>query len=366
MSERASGNSNVTLVIDLANGESRESKVISLAEAGLKERSDLQQWIIEHPRVVGNNLLLITSEFDRWETRTHRVWDRLDVLFLDEDGSPLVAELKRDRASDSVELQALKYAAYCSKLTTQDLSEEYARYHEVDIDDGYARLVDHAPSLEDSEPGPVRIRLVAGEFGPAVTSVVLWLREHDIDIGCIEVVAHEIEDGKVVVSTQQLIPLPDAEDYLVRRRRREQQEVQRRERVQATWEDYDANFPPDRVAVARELFKRLQSYADAHELDWTPNFRSSWFGLQRTGGYYVPVLELYPRRPVRFSVKIPDDPERLGLVNPYPNLVTSWIAKDRQWAWDIPDLESVPDVAPALEISRPFQPETGPMPPSTD
>jgi RecB family endonuclease NucS len=51
--------------------------------------------VIEHPRVVGHDLLLVTTEFDRWETRTQRVADRLDVLFVDEDGSPLVAELKR-------------------------------------------------------------------------------------------------------------------------------------------------------------------------------------------------------------------------------------------------------------------------------
>src|SRR5262245_55731076 len=105
---------------------------VSLASVGLRERDDLQRWIAEHPEVIGADLLLVTSEFDRWELKDQKVADRLDLLFIDSDGSPLVAELKRDKASDAVELQALKYAAYCSQLTLDDLAEEYARFHSAD------------------------------------------------------------------------------------------------------------------------------------------------------------------------------------------------------------------------------------------
>ncbi len=42
------------------------------------------------------------------------------------------------------------------------------------------------------------------------------------------------------ISSRQIIPLPQAEDYLVRRRRKEQQEEQvRQETVEYTWEDYE-------------------------------------------------------------------------------------------------------------------------------
>jgi hypothetical protein len=55
--------------------------------------------------------------------------------------------------------------------------------------------------------------------------VVLWLREYDIDIGCIEVSARSVPGAhQAVITARQLIPLPEAEDYLVRRRRREQEE----------------------------------------------------------------------------------------------------------------------------------------------
>ena len=78
---------------------------------------------LEQPEIVGPGLLLVTTEFDQWEIRDQKVPDRLDVLFVDHNGSPLVAELKRDRATDTTELQALKYAAYCSELTVDELVE---------------------------------------------------------------------------------------------------------------------------------------------------------------------------------------------------------------------------------------------------
>ena len=56
-------------------------------------------------------------------------------------GHPSVAELKRDKAADTTELQALKYAAYCSQLTLEELIEEYGRFHEVDSDEARSVLL---------------------------------------------------------------------------------------------------------------------------------------------------------------------------------------------------------------------------------
>jgi hypothetical protein len=225
------GDSNeVAYLVNLRTGEAAPLQNERLASIGWKERADLQRWVTEQPELVARDLLLVTSEFDRWEIRDQRVPDRLDVLFLDESGSPLVAELKRDRAADTTELQALKYAAYCSQLTLDELIEEYARFHIVDVDEARTRVLTHAPTLAEGELGPVRIRLVASEFGPAVTSVVLWLRDHNIDIGCVQVTARKVSEDAAVPSSRSVVPLPVAEDYLVRRRRKEQKEEERRTR----------------------------------------------------------------------------------------------------------------------------------------
>jgi len=222
--------SEVALVVDLSTGELQALQETTLEGIGLRERRDLQRWVTEHPELVADGLLLVTSEFDRWELREQRVEDRLDVLFLTDTGSLLVAELKRDRAADTTDMQALKYAAFCSTMTVDDVVEEYQRFHSVSHDQARTRLHDHTPQIEEDGLGEVQIRLVAGSFGPAVTSVVLWLRDYGLDIGCVQLTARLLDGESAVISGRQLLPLPVTEDYVVRRRRREQEQEERTRR----------------------------------------------------------------------------------------------------------------------------------------
>ncbi|HEX8743955.1 MAG TPA: hypothetical protein VF712_12550 [Thermoleophilaceae bacterium] len=219
------------LSIDLESREASQLPEVELADIGIKERSDLQRWVEDHTEMVGPDLLLVTTEFDRWEIKQQKVADRLDVLFLDSDGHPLVAELKRGEATDTTELQALKYAAYCSTLTADELIEEYARYHNVSAEDARENVVEHAPALAEREPGAVRVRLLAGRFGPAVTSVVLWLNELGLDIGCIEIRVRKVSETQAVLVSRKILPPPEATDFLVRRRRREEAEEEKEGRA---------------------------------------------------------------------------------------------------------------------------------------
>ncbi|MGI8903077.1 MAG: hypothetical protein ACR2IP_05340 [Solirubrobacteraceae bacterium] len=232
-----------------------------LAAGGLEERRDLQRWIIEHPELVAPDLLLITTEFYRWESRGKNVDHRLDVLFLDRSGALVVAELKRDKATDTVELQALKYAASCAQLTLEDLAEimhEDTQHgdKQISLEEARERLVEYAPGLDEDGPISIKIRLVAGSFGPAVTSVVLWLREYGIDIGCVELSMRKVVDSsEAVIAARQLLPLPQAEDYLVRRRQKERAEDRaRQKRKEWTWDDYEALFDELKIEIARRLF----------------------------------------------------------------------------------------------------------------
>jgi hypothetical protein len=213
--------------VDLSTREAQLLPSISLAEAGITERADLQRWILDYPEIVGRDLLVITSEFDQWETSTRRVLDRLDVLFLDTQGSLVLAELKRDAAQDAVTLQALKYTAYCDQLTVDDVIDQYSRFHRVDIAAARRVIVEHAADLADGELGPIKARIVANGFGPSVTHVVLFLRELGLDIGCVEVSARRNTDGNAILTARQVLPPPAAEDYLVKRRRKEVVEEKR-------------------------------------------------------------------------------------------------------------------------------------------
>ena len=80
---------------------------MTLTQAGLLERQHLQEWVIAHPEILGEDVLIITFEFDRWMTGAGATtWERLDVLALDRAGRLIVAELKRDIAPDAVMVQA--------------------------------------------------------------------------------------------------------------------------------------------------------------------------------------------------------------------------------------------------------------------
>jgi len=359
----------VSFLVHLDTGEVEPMGDLRFAEAGLKERQDLQRWVTAYPELAGPNMVLITTEFDRWAIREQKVSDRLDALLLDSDGSPVIAELKRDRASDTVELQALKYAAYCAQLTLDDLVEMFAVFHEVEPALARQQLIEHAPSLEDGGPKEVKIRLIAGSFGPAVTSVVLWLSEHDIDIGCVEVRLRQVPGSQqAVLSTRQLLPLPEAADYLVRRARKEREEDRARQEPPAdwTWDMYAEFLSPERVKIARLLFEQMTDYVERHQLQWQSVLRNAYFGYKRSGGYYVFVVQLHTGKPIEFGVKLPREPENLGVANPYPNLRSAWYSYSRQWMWEIPSVAEIPDLSRAMDIARDLQPITGAMPRSLE
>lgn len=218
---------NSEVAFSVVSGDVQQLSEVSLEEIGFRERQDLQRWIEDYPEIVGPDLLVVTTEFDKWEFGADRVRDRLDVLFLDSTGSLVVAELKRGEAPDTVDLQALKYAAYCSQLTVKDVVGDYARYHGTSESTARDAIVEHAPALERSGIAPVKVRLVAETFRPSVTSMVLWLQDYELDIGCIEITARRLMDGTAIVTSRQILPLPVADDYLVQRRRKERAEERR-------------------------------------------------------------------------------------------------------------------------------------------
>ena len=161
---------------------------ISLAEAGLRERSDLQEWVLNHPEILGPGIMIVTFEFDRWwAAGGDRERDRLDVLGLDTDGRLVVAELKRDRAPDTVEMQAIKYAAMASRFTEETLVDQHARFlqrtdREVTAEAARQLLIEHAGDLDPEQLRRPRVVLVAGSFPSVTTATTVWLTEMGLDI----------------------------------------------------------------------------------------------------------------------------------------------------------------------------------------
>ena len=205
------------LVFTVDAATATPASAITLSEAGLREREHLQEWVKAHPQILGEDLLLITDEFDRWQTAAGRAtYERLDVLALDRTGRLVVGELKRDRAPDTVALQALTYAAMVSRFSVDDLAELYAAKQDCDTAGALTTLLDWAPELADDTLAPPRIVVVAGAFGPVLTNTALFLYENGIDIRLVRVSLFKTGNGQLLFSASQILPVPRAEDFMVR------------------------------------------------------------------------------------------------------------------------------------------------------
>ena len=158
------------LVFTVDGKTATPARPLTLGEAGLKEREHLQEWVIAHPAILGEDVLIVTFEFDKWtSTSGERSFDRLDVLGLDRSGRLIVAELKRDRAADTITMQALNYAAMVSRFSLDTLVEAYASHRRdagLTAEQAATEVREWAPEIADDTLSPPRIVLVAADSAP--------------------------------------------------------------------------------------------------------------------------------------------------------------------------------------------------------
>lgn len=205
-----------------------EKKIKALSETDFKthkilERQDIEKWVEFNPDLLGEDLYILTTEYDRFDKTN----ERLDLLAIDKDGTLAVIELKRDTSGKNIELQALKYAAYCSTLTLEDVVKINTEYlQKKGQNTTYKQVKDNIlafitnDDFEELSDKP-RIILVAKEYTPEVTASVLWLRKFGIDISCIKFRPFEMDEQTIVFESSIIIPLPEAEDYIIQAEKKE-------------------------------------------------------------------------------------------------------------------------------------------------
>jgi hypothetical protein len=187
---------------------------IGFGSLDVKERKHLEDWVVRNPKILGEPLLVITPEFDRFDKSARR----LDVLALDKAGVLVVVELKLDIAGTFADQQAIRYAAFCSTMTMMEVVEQYALHHHVTDSDAEARICEFLEMDELSELGDgPRIILAAGSMDDAeLTSCVLWLRRFGVDITCVELTPYRLsEQRQLVLVPKVIIPLPETRAYMV-------------------------------------------------------------------------------------------------------------------------------------------------------
>ena len=184
------------------------------AEINVREREHLQEWIVKNPEVL-DDLLIIQKEFDGFNDTA----ERLDLLALDRAGRLVIIENKLDDTGRDVVWQALKYTAYCSTLTTEQIVMIYQQYLEREgrQESALENILDFLDLEEDNlhlNGRDQRIILVANKFRKEVTSTVLWLLDRGVSVQCFRATPYSM-GSDLFLQVEQIIPLPETADFVI-------------------------------------------------------------------------------------------------------------------------------------------------------
>jgi len=263
------------------DGISRVDETTFVA-VGLRERQDIQRLLREHVEVIAPDTLVISEEFGDWEDSKRRI----DLLGIDKSASLVVIELKRTEDGGYMDLQAIRYASMVSTITFDQATDALGRYLNhlgKEEQDPGALILDFLgwdEPDEDQFAQDVHIVLASAEFSKELTSSVMWLIDHDVDIRCVRLKPYSLDD-RILVDVQQLIPLPEAAEYQVQVREKARKERSARSSG-ADFTRYDIRLEDEQHAsmwkrnaiflICRRLCDRgIDPEEIAALFDWRPN-----------------------------------------------------------------------------------------------
>lgn len=214
------------------NGDSLQAIPLgTFGQLGLRERADIQRAVRANIDAItpGVKTKVLAEEFGDWAGANRRI----DLLCVDENANLVVVELKRDEGAH-MDLQALRYAAMISTMRFDQAVEAHRKYLTNNGSDADPEQA--IREFLDIDEGPVaftetvRIVLASANFSPELTTAVLWLNKQGcLDIRCVQMRPHAI-NSRVLLDIQQVVPLPEAEQYTVALREKSIEQ----ERVRAT------------------------------------------------------------------------------------------------------------------------------------
>lgn len=211
-------------IFELTNETIEAVNPTTFGVEGVKERADLQRVLRSHIDVVSPDTLVIAEEFGQWDDSKRRI----DLLGLDKQANLVVIELKRTDDGGHMELQAIRYAAMVSAMTFEQVVEARKAFQEKNQIDGdaAATILDFLgwdEPDEDRFAQVVRLVLVSSDFSKELTTAVIWLGTHDLDIRCVRLKPYSFK-GQILLDVQQVIPLPEAAEYQIQIKEKTQKE----------------------------------------------------------------------------------------------------------------------------------------------
>lgn len=216
-------------IYKLDNEKLIELQKTTFANENINERTDLERFFLNSIEVIEPDLFIISNQFSDWEDSRRSI----DILCIDKDANLVVIELKRTEDGGHMELQSIRYAAMISNMTFSKVISSYEKFiqkNSLKIENPEEEILSF---LEWDEPREdlfgqdIRIILVSANFSKEITTSVLWLNERELDIKCIRV-KPQMDNEILYLDIQQIIPLPETQDFQIKIKEKVSEERQSR------------------------------------------------------------------------------------------------------------------------------------------
>lgn len=258
----------------------------TFAAESVRERRDIQRLLRAQIEIVSPDTIIISEEFGDFDDSRRRV----DLLGIDRDANLVVIELKRTTDGGHMELQAIRYAAMLSTMTFNQAVRAYTHFlRSNDLDESAAEdqllaFLNWDEPDDDAFGQDVRVVLVSAEFSKELMTSVMWLNERRMDIRCIRLRPHRHGDT-VLLDVQQVVPLPEAADYIVRVAEKQQiARESKRTRIATDDQFMDAIERSVIESFAPGFIQRRGSRVFFLPVDWDqhiPEIGNSWPRISR-------------------------------------------------------------------------------------
>ena len=178
------------------------NKIAPVAETSMaaeRLERDLEDWIIQSPELLGEELLIIG--------RQHSVSGvgKLDLLAVDRRGELSVVELKRDLGPREVIAQALDYASWLNGISESDVFEIAEAYLKKPLEEAFGERF-NTTELPSISPQNHRIIIVAARLDASAERIINYLAQrYSININAVFFRYAKLPSGEELVARSVLV-----------------------------------------------------------------------------------------------------------------------------------------------------------------
>ena len=164
---------------------------------------DIQRWADHCPPLINEGKPMLTLGMEI----VTGYGQYLDNLFVDGNGTLVVAEMKRGKSPRDVIAQVMQYGSFVNKLDWSAIEKFCQKTHGRSLDDAYMDMFGR--SLPRPPKPPHRLLVVAESFDPQVFDDALYGINHGIPLALIQFKTFNVGNAEIVDTVTVLGEIPD-------------------------------------------------------------------------------------------------------------------------------------------------------------